>query len=180
MPSRKKEESTAGGAARISSATRGGGKGREDFWTETPPPTERPQAHMAQRAAWLALALVHAPGCHGLVPLVNALGKAGSRYAMLSTTHPMTTAAVTAGSILCAADLTCQCLLEQNKTSVDLRRTAALTIFGTWHYGVPAKALYLLYDQVLGTAPTLMNSIYKMLSKRCAASLELENQALHF
>ena len=135
---------------------------------------------MVQRAAWLTLALVYsyAPGCHGLVPLANALGKAGQSYAMLSTNHPMTTAAVTAGSILCAADLTCQCLLEQNKTSIDLRRTAALTIFGTWHYGVPAKALYLLYDQVLGTAPTLMNSIYKMLSKRRAVTLEPEYHAL--
>ena len=133
---------------------------------------------MVQRAAWLALALAYAPGSHGLVPLVNALGKAGTSYAMLSTNHPMTTAAVTAGSILCAADLTCQCLLEQNKTSVDLRRTAALTIFGTWHYGVPAKALYLLYDQVLGTAPSLMNSIYKMLSERRAGTLEPEYHTL--
>ena len=41
--------------------------------------------------------------------------------------------------------------------------TAALTLFGTWHYGVPAKTLYMLYDHFLGTAPTLMNSIYKML-----------------
>ena len=135
-----------------------------------------PHAHyMAPRTVWLTLAaLIYAPGCHGLVPLAKALGNAGHSYAMLSTTHPMTTAAVTAGSILCAADLTCQCLLEPNKTSVDLQRTAALTIFGTWHYGVPAKALYLLYDQVLGTTPTLMNSIYKMLSKRRAASLEPE------
>lgn len=74
----------------------------------------------------------------------------------------MATAAVTAGSILCAADMTCQMMLE-NQTAVDMRRTAALTLFGTWHYGVPAKTLYMLYDHFLGTAPTLMNSIYKML-----------------
>ena len=117
---------------------------------------------MTPSAVWMTLALASAPGCHSLKPLLTTLGSAGQHYAALSTAHPMATAAVTAGSILCAADMTCQMMLE-NQTAVDMRRTAALTLFGTWHYGVPAKTLYMLYDHFLGTAPTLMNSIYKML-----------------
>ena len=65
--------------------------------------------------------------------------------------------------IICLADLTCQSVLECDQAAVDLRRTAALTLFGAWHYGVPAKSLYLLYDRLLGSAPTLANAVKKML-----------------
>ena len=73
----------------------------------------------------------------------------GRQYAALSLAHPHVTAAATAGSILCLADLTCQLTLEKRDGGLDARRTAALTAFGAWHYGWPAKSLYLLYDHLL-------------------------------
>ena len=86
----------------------------------------------------------------------------GQNYAALSTAHPLATAAATAGSILCLADLTCQSFLETNST-LDVRRTAALALFGTWHYGFPAKSLYLFYDRLLGVDGTLRTALFKVL-----------------
>lgn len=109
------------------------------------------------------LALLCIGQCNGLTPVLPALRALGSGYATLATQHPLAASAATAGGILCAADLTCQSVLEREKPGTDARRTAALTVFGAWHYGVPAKLLYLAYDRILGTTPTLANSIAKML-----------------
>ena len=112
---------------------------------------------------FFSLLLVHPSAA--LSPPLVALRSAGQSYATLSTAHPLATAAATAGSILCLADLTCQSLLERNATSkqFDARRTAALALFGMWHYGVPAKSLYLLYDHLLGVDGTLRTAMLKVL-----------------
>ena len=62
---------------------------------------------MAARAPYSAtmlttLLLVSIPGSHGFTPALKVLG---SGYAALSTQHPLAMASVTAGGILCAADL---------------------------------------------------------------------------
>jgi protein Mpv17 len=111
---------------------------------------------------WSVVLLVASLAPLEATPL-RALVKAGGQYAAFSTSHPHIAAAATAGSIICLADLTCQNVLERDQSGVDVRRTAALTLFGTWHYGVPAKSLYLLYDRLLGSAPTLANAAQKML-----------------
>ena len=115
------------------------------------------------RALKTLFALLASCNALSLKPATSILHQAGSGYAAVSTSHPLLTAGVTAGSILCAADLACQTFLEPNRTSIDARRTAALTIFGTWHYGVVAKSLYLLYDKLLGTALTLSVAVRKMI-----------------
>ena len=109
---------------------------------------------------WQLLVLLALP-CRGLAVL-RTLGDAGRSYARFSTAHPHAAAAATAGSIICAADLTCQTMIDK-KSELDVRRTAALTIFGAWHYGVPAKALYLLYDRVIGTDPSFATALKKMI-----------------
>lgn len=98
-----------------------------------------------------------------LAPPLATLRSVGQSYAAISTRHPYITAACTAGCVICLADVTCQSVLQRDTPGLDYRRTAALTLFGTWHYGVPAKSLYLMYDRVLGTSPSLSIATKKML-----------------
>ena len=69
--------------------------------------------------------------------LPAVLGSAGKAYVDCSTARPHVVAAATAGSIILAADVTCQAALERKEGGIDVRRTAALAIFGAWHYGIP-------------------------------------------
>eukprot|EP00966_Prymnesium_polylepis_P308616 7131943-Prymnesium_polylepis.1 len=55
---------------------------------------------------WL-IPLAIAPEVHALAPAV-LLRNAGHSYAALSTAHPLSTAAATAGVIIGCADMTCQ------------------------------------------------------------------------
>lgn len=87
----------------------------------------------------------------------------GSSYASFSTRRPHITAASTAAGIIGAADLTCQaCLQRDDEHGIDWQRTLGLTVFACWHYGVPAKGLYLWYDRFFGVAPTLSTAAKKM------------------
>jgi len=38
------------------------------------------------------------------------------------------------------------------RSGIDWARTAGLAVFGAWHYGGPAKFIYLWYDRVFGKA----------------------------
>mmetsp|Transcript_27044 Transcript_27044/g.52659 ORF Transcript_27044/g.52659 Transcript_27044/m.52659 type:complete len:219 (-) Transcript_27044:260-916(-) len=99
------------------------------------------------------------------------------RYSIFSQNRPHTAAAFTASAILGAADVSSQFLqhwIPQRRRllgaetkfcrdmSIDWRRTAGLTTFGFIHYGGACKWLYLWYDRLLGTAPTLRNAAAKM------------------
>mmetsp|Transcript_32355 Transcript_32355/g.78552 ORF Transcript_32355/g.78552 Transcript_32355/m.78552 type:complete len:193 (+) Transcript_32355:213-791(+) len=47
------------------------------------------------------------------------------------------------------------------RSGIDWARTAGLAVFGAWHYGGPAKFIYLWYDRVFGKALTLRTAAYK-------------------
>jgi len=96
--------------------------------------------------------------------LLGPFTRLGHRYAHISTQHPHSVAAATAGGIITVADLTCQSTVQWDAAhGIDWQRTTGLALFATWHYGVPAKYLYLMYDRVLGTGPTLRTALSKML-----------------
>lgn len=61
-----------------------------------------------------------------------------------------------------SADLTCQALLQRDPKGVDWQRTKGLCVFAGWHYGGPAKYLYLSYDRFVGVAPDLRTAAIKM------------------
>ena len=91
-------------------------------------------------------------------PRGSASMSLGQRYASASLAHPHAIAAVTAGCVLMAADVTCQCVVASDKRDrsaraprIDWRRTAGLTLFGVVYYGFPAKLMYLWYERVFGT-----------------------------
>ena len=95
--------------------------------------------------------------------MIASLARLGRRYAQVSTQHPHSVAAATAGGIITGADLTCQSTVQWDAVhGIDWQRTAGLALFATWHYGVPAKYLYLMYDRFLGTGPTMRTALSKM------------------
>ena len=56
------------------------------------------------------------------------------RYAALSESRPHLTAGLTAGGIICSADVACQRLLQPSADGhIDWRRTVGLTLFGLLH-----------------------------------------------
>ena len=83
---------------------------------------------------------------------MNILKRSNKYFALWGRRRPHLVAAVSAASILSAADLTCQ-KLEQLGNSMrttfvwDQRRTLSLTCFGFLYYGGPCKYLYLCYDR---------------------------------
>ena len=77
-----------------------------------------------------------------------SLQRVGQLYARASTSAPHTTAGLTAAGVVASADLTCQTLLQPSCTELDRKRTLGLTCFAAWHYGGPAKFLYLTFDRV--------------------------------
>lgn len=90
--------------------------------------------------------------------------RVGSTYAGVSTSHPHTIAGLSAAGVVCSADLTCQLAFQRSADgSIDWPRTIGLTVFAAWHYGGPAKFLYLTYDRLLGTAPHMQVAVKKML-----------------
>lgn len=96
--------------------------------------------------------------------VLNTLARQGARYALFSSQRPHLSSATTACGILTTADLTCQATLQYDeKNGIDWVRTAGLGVFACWHYGVPCKYLYLAYDRVIGTAPTLRTAGLKVL-----------------
>lgn len=68
------------------------------------------------------------------------------RYAAFSTENPFICSILTAFVVLSSADITCQTLTRQDAPH-DWERTRALSAWGTWHYGIPQKALYLSLDR---------------------------------
>eukprot|EP00747_Dinoflagellata_sp_TGD_P222603 gnl/TRDRNA2_/TRDRNA2_94307_c0_seq1.p1 gnl/TRDRNA2_/TRDRNA2_94307_c0~~gnl/TRDRNA2_/TRDRNA2_94307_c0_seq1.p1 ORF type:complete len:200 (-),score=24.56 gnl/TRDRNA2_/TRDRNA2_94307_c0_seq1:258-857(-) len=91
-----------------------------------------------------------------LSSLRRELLRIGECYARLSTQRPHLVAAATASSIITAADLTCQAVLQPDQDhGVDWVRTVAQGTFAAWHYGGPAKALYFWYDRIFGVLPTM-------------------------
>ena len=92
----------------------------------------------------------------------TSLQRVGHLYASLSDRHPHAVAAATACCIMGSADLTVQGTLQRDERGIDWQRTAGIVAFATWHYGVPAKGLYLWYDRVFGVAPSLRTAITKM------------------
>ncbi len=88
----------------------------------------------------------------------------GQRYACASLAHPHAIAAATAGCVLMAADVTCQCAVARGKRDgsaprLDWRRTAGLTLFGAVYYGLPAKLMYMWYDRRFGSN-VLLTSLF--------------------
>ena len=61
-----------------------------------------------------------------------------------------------------SADLVVQAVLQSDPNGVDWQHTASLAIFGGWHYGGPAKFLYLWYDRFFGVAPNFRTAVMKM------------------
>ena len=93
----------------------------------------------------------------------KALARVGERYARTSTHHPHSVAAATAGGIIVGADLTCQSTFQRHSTGgIDWDRTKGLGAFAMWHYGIPAKYLYLGYDRWIGMQPALRTALAKM------------------
>ena len=86
----------------------------------------------------------------------------GERYAYLSTKHPHKVAGLSACGVMTSADLTVQSLIQRDPNGIDWQRTTGIFIFAGWHYGVPAKYLYLWYDRYFGIAPTLRTAMLKM------------------
>ena len=87
----------------------------------------------------------------------------GARYASFSNARPHLAAGMTASGVLASADITCQLTLQRDeKGGIDWQRVAGLGVFGALHYGGPAKFLYLWYDRVLGSAPTVRTAMLKM------------------
>jgi len=73
-------------------------------------------------------------------------------------------AGLSASGVICSADITCQTLFQRSDDGRhDWNRTVGLTVFGGWHYGGPAKFLYLTYDRVFGTAPLARVAACKVL-----------------
>lgn len=69
-------------------------------------------------------------------------------YTNVATRRPFVTSSVSAGFILFAADTTAQWIGGNREW--DRQRTLGLTMFGILYYGFPCKAIYLMYDKVLG------------------------------
>ena len=87
----------------------------------------------------------------------------GELYASTSTRHPHAVAGATACAVMTTADLVVQSTLQRDASrGVDWDRTRAIAVFAGWHYGVPAKFLYLWYDRFFGVAPTLRTAASKM------------------
>ena len=81
----------------------------------------------------------------------SPLQRVGAAYASVSTERPHAVAGLTASGIISSADVTCQLLFQRDAAKgLDWQRTLSLTAFAAWHYGAPAKYLYLTYDKVLG------------------------------
>ena len=57
------------------------------------------------------------------------------------------------------ADLTAQKMTGVDGQPMDRTRTLALGTFGVFYYGFPAKALYLMYDRVLGPRMPMMTML---------------------
>lgn len=95
--------------------------------------------------------------------LARSLQRLGEAYATTSTRYPHATAGASACGVMTSADLTVQVLVQRDANGLDWQRTAGIAIFAGWHYGVPAKHLYLWYDRYFGTAPTLRVAAQKML-----------------
>ena len=89
------------------------------------------------------------------------LQRIGQQYARASSSAPHTTAGVTAAAIVASADVTCQSLLQPTSAGelIDYNRTLGLTVFAAWHYGGPAKFLYLLYPRIFRTGSELRKAI---------------------
>jgi hypothetical protein len=80
--------------------------------------------------------------------LSSRLRNVGSLYARTSEKNPHTAASLSAGGILCGADLAAQKL--SGIETWDRDRTMALAAFGLIYYGGPMKWFYLRYDQFIG------------------------------
>mmetsp|Transcript_20011 Transcript_20011/g.35715 ORF Transcript_20011/g.35715 Transcript_20011/m.35715 type:complete len:204 (+) Transcript_20011:144-755(+) len=80
--------------------------------------------------------------------ILSVFRRLGSKYAAISNKSPYFTASISAGCILCAADITAQKL--SGKSKWDKNRTLSLALFGVFYYGFPCKAIYLKYDRILG------------------------------
>ena len=93
------------------------------------PTRKLPRAGDARTAAGQ---LGHCGAGEGSAAPLQSLVSAGSQYASFSLAHPHAS---------CLADLTCQSVLECDQAAVDLRRTAALTLFGAWHSMVFRQSL---------------------------------------
>jgi hypothetical protein len=85
-------------------------------------------------------------------------------YASTSTRYPHAVAGASACGVMTSADITCQLMLQPDPNgSLDWQRALGISVFAGWHYGVPAKFLYLWYDRFFGVAPTLRTAVTKML-----------------
>mmetsp|Transcript_29666 Transcript_29666/g.84871 ORF Transcript_29666/g.84871 Transcript_29666/m.84871 type:complete len:235 (+) Transcript_29666:70-774(+) len=89
-----------------------------------------------------------------------SLRRLGERYARLSTNYPFPCSLLTAGSVLFTADVTCQTLSRGEGEAHDWRRTAALTIWGTWHYGIPQKFWYMQLERHFGTGQAVKKMFF--------------------
>ena len=70
-------------------------------------------------------------------------------------------AMITGGSILSISDLTAQCIsscfIENYK--IDLQRTLAMGVFGTFYYGLIARKLYFVYESVFGPGRVVTKAV---------------------
>ena len=95
--------------------------------------------------------------------LVVSVRSVGERYATISTRYPHSVAGVSACGVMTSADLAVQALVQRDPgKATDWQRTAGIALFAGWHYGIPAKFLYLWYDRYFGVAPTLRTAVLKM------------------
>lgn len=98
-----------------------------------------------------------------MAALLGGLRRVGERYARWSTSAPYTAAGATAAGVNFTADITCQSFFQHDANNgVDWSRTAGITTFAGFWYGLPAKHLYLLYDRFIGAAPSMRLAAQKV------------------
>jgi hypothetical protein len=77
------------------------------------------------------------------------------RYALIADRRPFVCSALTATTLVGLGDLIAQSLSHRPGQVYDVRRTLAMSAWGTVFYGGPQKALYLAFQRVFAGRPVL-------------------------